>query len=375
MRNATAVICEFNPIHRGHRHLLKLAGAGGERVLCVMSGHFTQRGIPALFDKYARAEAAVRCGADLVVELPWPWCSSGAEDFARGGCAVAAGMGADSLTFGSETADVEMLTRGAAVRGSSDYAERIRAAERTFRDGGGGVLFERVMGELGVVPGGGNDRLGIEYIRFGRAAGIGSFRPVRRAEGFPSAAELRRIFRQGGMEALLPLLAEEGVLPLTRAEICREEEYERMLFAHARLSLPLLIDTDPGGEGNELLRYAARAARDCSDAGAFMERLPTKKYTASRLRRELLRSAVGAGESGEDPRFTVLLAAGERGREWLSERRREGGIPVIVKPADTSSLDETGARQYAVHRRADEVYTFLTGREAGFWMKQSPRML
>ena len=116
MLRTTAVICEINPIHPGHRHLLRLAGSGGETVISVMSGHFTQRGSPALFDKYARAEAAVRCGADLVLELPYPWCASGAEDFARGGCAVAAGVGAASLTFGSETADLSMLARGADIR-------------------------------------------------------------------------------------------------------------------------------------------------------------------------------------------------------------------------------------------------------------------
>ena len=371
MRRTTAVICEFNPIHPGHRHLLKLAGSGGDAVVCVMSGHFTQRGTPALFDKYSRAEAAVRCGADLVVELPWPWCGSGAEDFARGGCAAARGIGAESMTFGSETADLPMLERGAEIRASEEFARRMREAERTFRNGGNGTLFDAVMREMGIQPGGGNDRLGIEYVRFGKSMGISAFRPVRRMTGTPSAGELRAAYRAGGMDSLRPLLAEEAVEPLSRAAVCREEEFERLLFAHARLRL---------GESEEgdLLRYAARLAGTVTDPASFMERLPTKKYTAARIRRELLRSLIGPGDPSENPRFTVLLAANEGGRALLSGLRRrefEGRIPVIVKPADTSDLDQAAARQYALHRRADEVYAFLTGLESGAWMKKRPAML
>lgn len=371
MRRTTAVICEFNPIHLGHRHLLKLAGAGGEAVISVMSGHFTQRGIPALFDKYARAEAAVRCGADLVVELPYPWCASGAEDFARGGCAIAAALGADSMTFGSETGDLSMLARGAEIRASEEFRLRMRETERSVRDGGSGALYESVMRAFGIEPGGGNDRLGIEYIRFGRASGIGDFRPVKRMTGVPSASELRAAYRAGGMEALYPLLAEEAAEVFARAVVCPEEGLERLLFAHARLYLG-------ESEDNALLRYAARLSKTVSDPAAFFERLPTKKYTAARMKRELLRSLIGAGEPGEDPRFTVLLAANDRGRELLSElRRREGALPVIVKPADTAPLDPDPAaeRQYALNRRADEVYAYLSGLESGAWMKKGPAIL
>ena len=69
------VVCEYNPFHRGHLlHLERCRAALGEEstVLCVMSGDFVQRGEAALYDKFARAEAACRCGADLVIELPLP---------------------------------------------------------------------------------------------------------------------------------------------------------------------------------------------------------------------------------------------------------------------------------------------------------------
>ena len=82
------VVCEYNPFHNGHTyHLRRCRELAGEdcTVICVMSGDFVQRGEPALYSKFARAEAACLGGADLVVELPLPWSLSSAEAFARGG--------------------------------------------------------------------------------------------------------------------------------------------------------------------------------------------------------------------------------------------------------------------------------------------------
>ena len=76
------VICEYDPFHLGHRWMLEQLHRQGP-VVCAMSGCFTQRGEFAAVNKFARAEMAVRNGADLVLELPTPWAVSGAERFAR----------------------------------------------------------------------------------------------------------------------------------------------------------------------------------------------------------------------------------------------------------------------------------------------------
>ena len=66
-----AVISEFNPFHNGHEYCIKkLREAGATHIVCIMSGCFVQRGEAACLTPYARAETAVECGADLVVELP-----------------------------------------------------------------------------------------------------------------------------------------------------------------------------------------------------------------------------------------------------------------------------------------------------------------
>ena len=97
----TGIVCEFNPFHNGHARLLAEAKRrGAEAVVCVMSGNAVQRGELAIVDPYTRAEIALRCGADLVLELPYPWSASSAEGFAKAAVHVLADY-ADAILFGN----------------------------------------------------------------------------------------------------------------------------------------------------------------------------------------------------------------------------------------------------------------------------------
>ncbi len=129
MRTA-GIISEYNPFHRGHAwqigELRRRLGAE-TAVVCAMSGSFVQRGDFAVMRTHARAEAAVRGGADLVLELPLPWAIASAEGFAAGGVGVLAATGAvDTLVFGSECGDTETLKAVAAALESESFAHRAK---------------------------------------------------------------------------------------------------------------------------------------------------------------------------------------------------------------------------------------------------------
>ena len=108
MKLAT-IICEFNPLHTGHKKLIDFAKTIADKVVCIMSGNFTQRGMPACADKFSRAKHAILAGADLVVELPTVYATASAENFAYGGVAIANKLHADYLVFGSECGDIDTL--------------------------------------------------------------------------------------------------------------------------------------------------------------------------------------------------------------------------------------------------------------------------
>lgn len=170
MRTA-GIISEYNPFHRGHAwqicELRRRLGAE-TAVVCAMSGSFVQRGDFAVMRTHARAEAAVRGGADLVLELPLPWAIASAEGFAAGGVGVLAATGAvDTLVFGSECGDTETLKAVTAALESESFAAYLRQGLQE------GVSFaaareaaaRKLLGEKAAVLAQPNDILGVEYCK------------------------------------------------------------------------------------------------------------------------------------------------------------------------------------------------------------------
>ena len=163
------IICEFDPLHRGHAHLLAQARAmGASAVVCAMSGSFTQRGSFAAVSKAARAEMAVRCGADLVLELPVLWAMATAERFAEGGVSLLARTGVvDTLLFGSESGDLAALRAAAEGLDSPAFTRALRDRQED------GVTFAAARQQaLGTLPGVDasllaqpNNILAVEYLR------------------------------------------------------------------------------------------------------------------------------------------------------------------------------------------------------------------
>ncbi|MBQ7895320.1 MAG: nucleotidyltransferase family protein, partial [Oscillospiraceae bacterium] len=108
------IVSEYNPFHNGHEYHIKMSKqmlGNDSPVVCVMSGDFVQRGECAVYSKFARAEAACKSGADLVIELPLPWALSSAEGFARGAVGLLNSLGVSHLSFGSETGEIEPLDK------------------------------------------------------------------------------------------------------------------------------------------------------------------------------------------------------------------------------------------------------------------------
>ena len=96
---------------RLHKNVLR-----SDYVIVVMSGDYVQRGTPALLSKHLRAEMALRCGADLVLEMPVSVSTASAETFAMAGVSILDNLHVvDQLCFGSEYGEVSALQELAAV--------------------------------------------------------------------------------------------------------------------------------------------------------------------------------------------------------------------------------------------------------------------
>ena len=347
---ALGMICEWNPFHLGHAWLLReLKRCYSLPVVCVMSGNFVQRGEPAVAEKRARAEMALRCGADVVFELPTVWAMASAERFARGGVALLRRTGVvTQVAFGSECGDAAALMRVAACLDGEDF----RAALQRRLAGGDtfAVCRERaaveLLGETDAAllreP---NNILGIEYCRALRGSGIGAVTLPRTGArhdgaasgGIASASEIRRLLHEGQPERAM------AFLPPAAAEVLRREmaqgrapvtleNCERAVLAKLRtLREEDFLPYDGGGEG--LYRRVYRAVRAGTSVGEILALAKTKRYPMARLRRMLLAAWLEVPQPPEEVPYLRLLGAGKDGRPLLRQMQRSG-VPVLTKPAD-----------------------------------------
>ena len=334
-----AVICEYNPMHEGHVHMLETIRARmGEEccVLCLMSGDFVQRGEPAVYEKYRRAREAVARGADLVLELPYPWSSSVAEHFAFGAVSILRDLGGvDRLYFGCENKSGEELRDLAELTSGEEFLYRLRALRRTDATLSYPRLYEKCLAEFKgdggrLMP---NEILSLSYVRtileFGEPF---SFEPLSIEEGYSAGALREKIRLNGEADAAFLETGERAIL------------------------MNLLL-----GGGKD--RFS-RAARGSASLKELFERAGTPSDTDARLRRDLLCLLLkSSGTERQAPRFTVLLASDGRGRAWLSASRKTRRIPIVVKQA-RAALDETGERQFALYKKARDLYACFSGRQA-----------
>ena len=380
MSGCSAIICEFDPLHKGHLSVISRAKESGDVVLAVMSGSFTQRGECALFDKYSRAEAAVRSGVDLVLELPFPWSSCSAEFFALGGVSVAIGVGARRFVFGSESGDVGFVRSLSSVKKSEEYGKLFKELD----SGPVGVasLHAEVSSRLGFDPGP-NDKLASFYISEAENLGINAaFEAVKRipndGERHVSASDIRELFRRGEKEEAERLTASSAVPAYKRPDTLSgvKSKLDDVLFTFWRISAP---EKDPGifdasGGVYGRLLSSAKKARSGEE---FYALSANKKYTAARLRRAALFSLLGVKKEdlSVPPAFSFLLAADGRGTEYLSDLSPD--IKVLTKPSDVSDLSAAAKKQYELCRRADELFVLCSDppSPAGELLRRSPFIL
>ena len=358
------IVAEYNPFHRGHAwHIAETRRrlGGDAPVVCVMSGHWVQRGECALADKWLRAALALDRGADLVVELPTPWAMASAESFARGAVSLLAATGVvDVLSFGSETGELAPLEEAAAALDAPDYPERLRAAL------GRGLSFPAARQEAAgaaclSAP---NNNLGVEYLRSLRALGS-TIRPLTvprqgaghdgpAAGGYASASELRRLLRAGRGEEAAPYLTAPW-----SGELADMQHIERAVLARLRTMGEGDWAALPDGGGAEgLPSRLAKAAREAVSLEDFYTRAKTRRYPHARLRRLALAAFLDlrAAERPAAPPYVRVLGLGGRGRALLRRMKDTCPLPVIVKPAQAREMDGPARTLFESEARYTDLY-------------------
>ncbi len=374
------------------------------RIIAIMSGCFTQRGEPAIFDKYTRAESALHCGCDLVLDLPLPFSMSGAEFFARAGVYIADSIGVvDLLFFGSECGELTRLQTVARRMTSDEFGKA--CAEARLKDKGAQTgrlradIYRRLFGDEPILSGS-NNLLALEYLRalnrFGSAiqpyaikrvggeynstdvsTGISTGEMSESSFGtntsldkrtaplprFASATAIRNAILSGSILSDGELM---DLLPDKSAELARREiaagrvhslsKLDKIVSAFIRLRGQ---DFDNCIEGSASIGARLRsAAAKYSTVDDIVDASVERRYSASRVRRVLLGGMLGIKMSDCDelPAYTNLLGANAVGRELLAEIRKTSRLPVVTRISEIKSLGERARAQLELEQRAAGLY-------------------
>ena len=375
--HTVGIVCEYNPFHQGHVYQInKTKQQLGENttIVCAMSGDFVQRGEAAVFDKFARAEAACRSGADLVVELPLPWCLSSAEGFAFGSVSILSALGCDILSFGSESANVEALSRIAAFVSDESAQKRIKMlldadATLSFARARQFAAAEALGEETATMLSEPNDILAIEYLKSIRRIGsvmepfavhrIGAAHDSEEEGKYCSAKLLRSMVKNGeAPDSFIP----EPAMTVFRREMAAGKTPDERLLEISLLSrlyrltsydFDLLPDAG-GGAGRRLYD----ALWNSGSVEQIIRSASGKRYTAARMRRLLYCAALGicAEDTKGVPPYIRVLALNEKGRAHLSHCRKKTSIPVVNKYNEIRKLGFQAEKVFKICAGAHELY-------------------
>ncbi len=357
--HATGIIAEYNPFHNGHAYQAAEARNIGKDdiIVAVMSGHITQRGEIALFDKWSRAASAVASGVDLVFELPAVFAARSAQHFAVGGVRLLASLGiVNHLSFGAETADLPSLANAAS--GLSDpeviqtlkdslaegktYAAALSAALTvcghtcsnfiTSPNNILGVEYVRAIHkyapELQPLPIG---RVGSDYHSTGISSCISSATAIRR--NLLSSASIDPVTASSippTAVAILSRMLAEGSAPADSTKI--DAYVLATLRGMNNHQLRLLPECSEGLE-NRLIKSAAHSGT----VSALLEHCKSRRYPYSRLQRIIAHLLLGTSKlqleefDNAGPLYARVLAFNKQGRTALRNLSRHATIPLINK--------------------------------------------
>lgn len=358
------IIAEYNPFHTGHEYQIKYVKEklGADFVVIAMSGDFVQRGTPALFSKYVRAEMALKGGADLILELPVSSSTASAELFAKGGVQLLDGIGVtDILCFGSECGDTRILMELAKLL--VDEPPEFQAALRLNLKEGMTFPKARSQALTEVLPepwkyqqvlSSPNNILGIEYCK-AILREKSSISPVAiKREGndyhekslaeniFPSASAIRKAIIDTHNARTL-----ENFLP----ESCRDIFFQTVSDHNYLLEndLDLIYRYRLLQETEELLcsyldmsHSLARRILSCRNQyetfTQFANQLKTKDITHTRIQRALLHMLLHIHNVPEQIPYARVLGFRKSSASLLGEIKKRSHIPLLTKLSDASKV-------------------------------------
>ncbi len=360
--STVGIIAEYNPFHKGHEYLIEEAKriTNASNCVIVMSGNFVQRGEPAIYNKHSRCQMAIECGADLVIELPVVFATSGASFFAKAAVGLLDSLGVvDYICFGSESGQIDSLVQIARVlvNESDEYKKafkQVLSLGRTTAAARQAALDAIGMdGSLVASP---NNILAIEYIKALLELNS-SIIPVRIKrlgkdyddssvdEGiFSSAMGIRALIQQGNdFINHIPAACVENIMKETPVFFDEIKEYINMLLGQkisAGEALENFYDVKVE-TANKFENHYWQAA----DVDELIEATATREVTRGNIKRSLMHILLDIKKEEADRWiengmifYIRVLGFTDKGARLLGKIKKKSKIPIISNPVEGKQI-------------------------------------
>lgn len=401
--NVCGIIAEYNPFHKGHLYHIQKAAelSSADYTIAVMSGNFMQRGIPALADKFVRTEMALRCGADLVLELPSCYATASAEYFSAGAVSLLDKLGVVThLCFGSECGNAALLRKLAQIlveepAGFQESLRRKLKAGLSFpvaRTDALSEVYPQFKDSLSVLSSP-NNILGIEYMKalWKRNSKIQPLTITRSGAGyhdkalttpFCSATAIRQAIETGmPFEELSTLLPKEtySILEKYFANRCPIYTDDFSALLHYKLLLEQNIGYTSYLDVSEDLSDRIKKNLYCfTTFSQFCDLLKTKEITYTRITRCLLHILLDIRKVDIDlyvkeldyTPYARILGFRKNASPLLSAIGKNIQIPLVSKMADADKiLDKPALEMLRRDITVSDIYNSVRADKIGSAMQ------
>lgn len=380
---AVGLVTEYNPFHNGHLYHLNKAMelTGADISVAVMSGDFVQRGEPAVLDKYTRTSMALNSGVNLVVELPVNYAVSSAESFAAGALKVLDYIKADSIAFGSESGDIERLSKLAHILCDNEDTLYKEISKYTANGISYAAARQKVVEKLtdkdtAAMLTSSNNILAVEYLKaiIKNNYAIKPYTVQRQGDSYndtdirseyASATALRENLKADNISKYIPVKA--GLILSSNANYIYPDDITEVLFTRL-LDILFASNYDKNVFIENVMQYpdvskeiAGRLYKSAMDMitrtvpqgaeskdnglfsfGSLCEHIKTKEVPLSRIKRALVRITLGLDkkhmEKYANEPYIRVLGFDKKGQEYLSYIRKTVEVPLITKTADYKEM-------------------------------------
>ena len=384
--NVVGIVAEFNPLHNGHKYLIDSVRneLNPDAVIVVMSGNFVQRGMPAIQDKFTRANLTIEAGADLVFELPVCYATSNASIFAKGAISILKGLGCVThIAFGSESGNIELLTNAAEL--SANETPEFKESINSFLDEGLSypaayeMAFRTLYPELSIdfidSP---NDVLAREYLKQNiiqdaglkpfviKRKGAGHNQPIMESDVFASGSALRHAILNDGSRldvyVNIPDFAIDALDKYCLNRYNYNTYYNLVRYAIASKTVEEISTTLGISEG---LEYKLKAAiQNANSLDELIASVKSKRHTYAKITRILSHLVLGITseafrEIDSSELYGRLLAFNNNGQQVLNSIKKTASIPLISN-VNKQNIDDIAvyiAIKYDLF--ANDVYSII----------------